>query len=217
MEEELKKLQKAIHKGRLTESEKASKRIGRWLGRYVRAEKLFEVELIKDSEGKLKDLSMEYKKERVEWAEKINGKYLLRTNMTEREPKKLWKMYMQLNQAETAFRMSKSDLGLRPIFHHREDRVQAHIFICFLALAMWKTLELWMDSKGLGKSQEKIMKEFREIRSVDVIVPVKDRASLRLRVIGKPDMHVQILIAKLGIKLPNRPIFLKNVVENLRG
>jgi hypothetical protein len=82
---------------------------------------------------------------------------------------------------------------------------------------MWKTLELWMDSKGLGKSQEKIMKEFREIRSVDVIVPVKDRASLRLRVIGKPDMHVQILIAKLGIKLPNRPIFLKNVVENLRG
>lgn len=217
LEEELKKIQKAIRVGKLTESEKASKRIGRWLGRYVRAEKLFEVELIKDSEGKLKDLSMEYKKERVEWAEKINGKYLLRTNMTEREPKKLWKMYMQLNQAETAFRMSKSDLGLRPIFHHREDRVQAHIFICFLALAMWKTLELWMDSKGLGKSQEKIMKEFREIRSVDVIVPVKDRASLRLRVIGKPDMHVQILIAKLGIKLPNRPIFVKNVVENLRG
>jgi hypothetical protein len=126
LEEELKKIQKAIRKGKLTESEKASKRIGRWLGRYVRAEKLFEVELIKDSEGKLKDLSMEYKKERVEWAEKINGKYLLRTNMTEREPKKLWKMYMQLNQAETAFRMSKSDLGLRPIFHHPFDHVQEY-------------------------------------------------------------------------------------------
>lgn len=217
LEEELLRIQKAIYRGKVTDSEKASKRIGRWLGRYARAEKLFEVKLIKDKEGKLKDLSMEYKKERIEWAEKINGKYLLRTNMTERDPKKLWKMYMQLNQAETAFRMSKSDMGLRPIFHHREDRVQAHIFICFLALAMWKTLELWMDSKGLGKSPEKIMKEIREIRSVDVIIPVKDRGNLRLRVIGKPDTHVRILLAKLGIKLPNRPIFMQNVVENLRG
>jgi len=217
LEEELQKIQKAIRKGKLTDSEKASKRIGRWMGRYVRAEKLFEVELIKDQDGKLKDLSIKYKKERIEWAEKINGKYILRTNMTEEDPKKLWKMYMQLNQAERAFRMSKSDLGLRPIFHHRKDRVQAHIFICFLALAMWKTLELWMDSKGLGKSPEKIMKEFREIKSVDVVIPVKERGNLRLRVIGKPDIHVRILLAKLGLKLPNRPIFVQNVVENLRG
>lgn len=215
LEKELLKIQKAIQKGKLTDGEKASKRIGKWLGRYVRAEKLFEIELGKE-QGKLKDLSIKYKKERVEWAEKINGKYLLRTNMTEDDPKKLWEMYMQLNQAETAFRMSKSDLGLRPIFHQREDRVQAHIFICFLALAMWKTLELWTDSKGLGKSPVKIMKEFKEIRSMDVVVPVKDRGNLRLRVIGKPDTHVRILLAKLGINLPNRPVFIQNVVQNLR-
>lgn len=158
LEYELLKVQKAIREGRLTDCEKASARIGRWQGRYGRAEKLFEVELIKDNEGNLKDLSIEYKKGRIEWAEKINGKYLLRTNMTEDDPKKLWKMYMQLNQAETAFRMSKSELGLRPIFHHREDRVQAHtclcrvrhgrqVFVCFMALAMWKTLELWIDSR----------------------------------------------------------------------
>ena len=217
LEEELIKIRKAIRKGKLTDIEKASKRIGRWTGRYIRAEKLFEVKLIKEETGKIKDLSIKYKQERVQWAEKINGKYLMRTNMSEEDPKKLWKMYMQLNQAETAFRISKSHLGLRPIFHHREDRVQAHIFICFLALAMWKTLELWMDSKGLGRSPKKIMKEFKEIRTVDVIVPVKDRPSLRLRVIGKPDMHVRILLAKLGIKLPNRPIVVQNVVQNLRG
>lgn len=216
LEKELLKIQKTIQKGKLTDGEKASKRIGKWLGRYARAEKLFEIELIKEH-GKLKDLSVKYKKERVEWAKKINGKYLLRTNMTENNPKKLWEMYMQLNQAETAFQMSKSNLGLRPVFHHREDRVQAHIFVCFLALAMWKTLELWMDSKGLGKSPGKAMKEFKEIRSVDVIIPVKDKGNLRLRVIGKPDTHVRILLAKLGIKLPNRPIFTQNVVENLRG
>lgn len=217
LEGELLKIQKAIQQGKLTDSETASKRIGRWSGRYARAEKLFEVKLIKDEQGKLKDLSIDYKKERIDWAEKVNGKYLLRTNMTASDPKTLWKMYMQLNQAETAFRMSKSALRLRPIFHQLENRVQAHIFICFLALAMWKTLELWMDSKGLGKSPGKIMKEFKEIKIMDVIVPIKDRPSLRLRVIGKPDTHVRILLTKLGIKLPNRPIFIKNVVENLGG
>ena len=217
LEKELLKIQKAIQKGILTNSEKVSKRIGRWSGKYVRAEKLFDIELIKNNNGKLIDISIEYKKEMTEWAEKTHGKYLLRTNMTEEDPKKLWKMYMQLNQAETAFRMSKSDLELRPIFHQRENRVQAHIFICFLALAMWKTLELWTDSKGLGKSPKKILKEFKEIRSLDVIIPIKDRPSLRLRVIGKPDIHIQILLAKLGIKLPNKPIFMQNVVENFRG
>jgi transposase len=214
LEGELLKIQKAIRQGGLTDVEKAAKRIGRWFGRYSRAEKLFNVTIAKDDNGSLKDLQIEYKRERVEWAEKINGKYLLRTNMTEQNPKKLWKIYMQLNQVENAFRMSKSDLCLRPIFHHRSDRVQAHIFVCFLALALWKSLEMWMASKGLGNSPKKLMQEFSEIRSMDVVLPVKNRSSVRLRVIAKPDMHVRILLHKMGIKLPNRPFLIKNVVQN---
>ena len=137
--------------------------------------------------------------------------------MSEEDPGKLWKMYMQLNQAETAFRMSKSDLGLRPIFHHKKERVQAHIFVCFLALSLWKTLELWMESKGLGRSVKKLMQELREIRIMDVVAPVKNRGSVKLRVVSKPDTHVAILLHALGIKLPNRAFFAGNVVENLGG
>ncbi len=217
LEDELLKIQRAIRTGKLIDTEKAAKRMGRWFGKYTRAEKLFETQLIKNARGRLKDLLIEYKTERVEWAEKVNGKYLLRTNMSEEDPKKLWKMYMQLGQAETAFRMSKSNLGMRPIYHHREDRVQAHLFICFLALALWKTLELWMEAKGLGRSPKKLIQEFREIRMMDIIFPIKERPSIRLRVIGKPDTHVRILLAKMGIRMPNKPLFAGNVVENLAG
>ena len=213
LEQELIKIQQGIRSGRLKHSDKIERRIGRWCGRYQKAEQLFDVRLIRDRNGKLQDLSIEYKEDRTTWSERVHGKYLLRTNLQETDPKRLWKTYMQLNQAETAFRMSKSDLGLRPVFHQREDRVQAHIFICFLALAMWKTLELWMESKGLGRSPRKLMQEFREIRSLDIIVPIKDRSSLRLRVIGKPDNHVRVLLYKMGIRLPNRPLLTENVVE----
>jgi transposase len=215
LEKELHKIQTGIRNGRLKDGDKIERRIGRWLGRYTKAGTLFEVELVKDTQAGIKDLSISYKKDRSEWAERVHGKYLLRTNLDEADPKRLWKIYMQLNQAEEAFRMSKSDLGIRPIFHQRQDRVQAHIFICFLALSMWKSLELWMHAVGLGRSPKKLMREFREIRSLDIVVPVKDRASLRLRVVGKPDTHVRILLHKLGIKLPNRPLLAKNIVQTL--
>jgi len=151
----------------------------------------------------------------LEWAEKANGCYLLRTDLTEEDPKKLWQVYMQLNQAEKAFRMEKSDLWMRPIFHQKTDRVQAHIFICFLALAMYKSLELWMASKGLGNSPAKLLEEFKEICSMDVVLPVKDHNPIRLCVVAKPDNHVQILLHRLDIKIPNRPKVVRNVVETL--
>ncbi|MCG2712177.1 MAG: IS1634 family transposase, partial [Candidatus Omnitrophica bacterium] len=206
LEKELLKIQNGVRSGRLRNEQKIERRIGRWLGRYTKASPLFEVKIMKDEQTRMVDLAITYKQERWEWAEKVHGKYLLRTNIKESDPKRLWKIYMQLNQAETAFRMSKSEMGLRPIFHQREDRVQAHIFICFLALAMWKTLELWMGSVGLGHSPRKLMEEFKEIRSLDIVVPIKDRPSLRLRVVGKPATHVRILLHKMGLKIPNRPI-----------
>ena len=153
--------------------------------------------------------------DRAEWAEKANGCYLLRTNLVEEDPAKLWKAYMQLSLAEKAFQLSKSDLGMRPVFHHGEHRVQAHIFICFLALAMYKSLELWMASKGLGNSPAKLLEEFREIRSMGIVMPVKDHNPVRLRVVAKPDEHVRVLLQRLEIKIPNRPKTIVNVVENL--
>jgi transposase len=214
LEQELNKIKVGIIKGRLKDISKTERRIGKWMGRYSKAEKLFEVKLIKE-DNRLIDLEMGREMDRVEWTKKANGCYLLRTNLTEEDPKRLWKIYMQLNQAEASFRMSKSDLGMRPIFHHRGDRVQAHIFICFLALSMYRSLELWMASKGLGNSPRKILEEFKEIRSMDVVLPVKDRNPIRLRVVGKPEKHVQVLMHRLDIKIPNRPKIIQNVVETL--
>lgn len=214
LETELKKVKEGIEKGRLKKADKVERRIGRWMGRYPKAERLFDVELVKE-EKRLVDIKIERRNEQFEWAEKVHGSYILRTNLTEEDPKKLWKIYMQLNQAESAFRMKKNDLGMRPIFHQKEHRVQAHIFICFLALAMYKSLELWMAAKGLGSSPAKVLREFKEIRSMDVVLPVKDRNPIRLRLVGRPDKYVQILLYKLGIKIPNRPKMMSNVVENL--
>lgn len=215
LDEKLQKIKAAITAGRLTDDFQIAQRIGRWLGRYPKAERLIEVDLIKDANGHLVDLKIERRMDRADWAEKANGCYLLRTNLTDEDPKRLWKAYMQLVQAEKAFQLSKSDLGMRPIFHQEERRVQAHIFVCFLALAMYKSLELWMASKGLGNSPAKLLEEFKEIRSMDVVLPVKNHNSVRMRIVAKPDEHIRVLLYRLGIKIPNRPKVVENVVCNL--
>jgi len=215
LDEKLQKIRKSILVGRLKEDVLAARRIGRWSGRYSKADRLIEATLVKDSTGRLVDLKIERRMERAQWAEKANGCYLLRTNLTEEDPAKLWKAYMQLSLAEKAFQLSKSDLGMRPVFHQEEHRVQAHIFVCFLALAMYKSLELWMASKGLGNSPAKLLEEFREIRSMDIVMPVKDRNPVRLRIVAKPDEHVRVLLQRLEIKIPNRPKTVANVVKTL--
>ena len=217
LEKELQKIKTGIDKGRLKKKEigEIERRVGRWQGRYTKAAAMIEVKLVKDDSGCLVDIKMERRMEKWDWAEKAHGCYLLRTNLTEEDPKKLWQIYMQLNQAERAFRMEKSDLWMRPVFHQKTDRVQAHIFICFLALAMYKSLELWMASKGLGNSPAKLLEEFKEIRSMHVVLPVKDHSPIRLCVVAKPDEHVQVLLQHLDIKIPNRPKVVSNVVETL--
>jgi transposase len=211
---QLEKIRLSIQKGRLRNAGQAERRIGKWLGKYERAEQLFDVRLTYDKK-ELKDLEIKPRPERRQWAQKAYGSYLLRTNIAEEDPARLWKMYMHLNQAENAFRMTKSNLGLRPIFHQKEHRVQAHIFICFLALAMLKSLELWMNSSGLGRSPQKLLEEMRQIRSMDVVLPIKDRGTIRLRVVNKPEEHVRVLLHKMGIKLPNRAKIIQNVVEKI--
>ena len=106
---------------------------------------------------------------------------------------------------------------MRPIFHREERRVQAHIFVCFLALAMYKSLELWMAVSGLGNSPAKILEEFRQIHSMDVVLPIKDHNLVRLRIVAKPDEQVRVLLYKLGLKIPNRPKVVQNVVYKLAG
>jgi hypothetical protein len=108
------------------------RRIGRWLGRFPAAERLISVVVERNAEGHATGLKITEHAERSAWAEHAHGAYLLRTNCTEKDPATLWRWYMQLSQAEDAFRISKSDLSLRPVFHQKTERVEAHILICFL-------------------------------------------------------------------------------------
>ena len=144
------------------------------------------------------------------------GAYLLRTNCTETDPAKIWRWYIQLTQAEAAFRTAKSDIGLRPVFHQKTQRVEAHLLICFLSLALWRTLEMWMAGKGLGTRAGKLVEALSTIRSMDIVVPVKrsERTlDLRLRTVAKPDPDVALLLAHLGLRLPRGSKLVQNVVE----
>ena len=148
------------------------------------------------------------------WALHTSGSYLLRTNWTGTDPKELWKLYIQLTQAEDAFRTTKSDLGLRPVYHQSAERTEAHILVCFLALAMWRTLQQWMECTGLGTAPRKLLEEMREIRSLDIVLPAKDKA-IRLRTVSKAPQALRVLLQRLNLPLPNQPKIIENVVQNL--
>ena len=208
LEAELYKIRKSIRSGLLKDSTKANRRIGRWLGKYSRAESLFEANLIEE-DGLPIDLEITRRENVTSWAELSQGSYLLRTNLNEESPSRLWRIYVQLNQAESAFRICKSDLGIRPVHHQKEDRVQSHVFICFLALVMWRCLEQWTNLQGLGTSARVLLEELRELKSLDVVLPVKGSAPIRLRTVAKPDPHAQILLQKMGLKLPGRTRMIK--------
>jgi transposase len=129
---------------------------------------------------------------------------ILRSNVHGWSGEDLWRAYIQLCQAEAAFRIQKSDLKIRPIWHQLEDRVQAHIFVCFLAFAMWKTLEAWQSRAGIGNSPRTILEEMKRISTVDVILPLESGTEMRLRCVAKPEKDTQALISRLGLRLPTR-------------
>jgi len=199
-------------------ADQIERRVGRWLGHYPAADKLFEVEVVLNEQKQACALNVVCRVDRNQWVRRAQGAYLLRTNCTESDPAKVWNWYLQLQQAEAAFRCAKSDLGLRPIFHHKTGRVEAHILVCFLALALWRTLEMWMTGKGLGTCARQLVGEIATIKSMDVILPVKIGESvseLRLRTVARPERMVAELLQQLGLQLPEQSRIVQNVVENV--
>ena len=116
----------------------------------------------------------------------------------------MWRAYIQLTQAEAAFRIQKSDLKIRPIWHQKEERVLAHIFVCFIAYVLWKTFAAMVECAGLGNEPRKVFDELEEIRVADVVLPTEKGIDIRLRCIAKPTDHQKILLGRLGITLPSR-------------
>lgn len=188
----------------------AERRVGRLFQQYSRAARFFQVDINERDDpshksGKRLTIVIEQNGEHREWAELSDGCYLLRTNLQGQDAATLWKTYIGLTQIEDSFRISKHDLGLRPLYHQKEDRTQAHILVCFLALVMWRTLQQWMQGCGLGTAPRKLLEEIAEIRSLDVVLPTGSGKDLRLRTVSKPDQHLAILLQKLALPLPNKP------------
>ena len=212
LESKLTALADKADKGKIRDRQKVERQIGRLLERNSRAASLFTVTV----RGKDTRLAIDIKKnrERYQWAVETSGSYILRTNWRQTDPKILWNTYIQLTEVEDAFRTAKHDLGMRPIFHQKQDRTHAHILVCFLSLILWRTLQQWMKTSGLGTAPRKLLEEMREIKSLDVLLPAREK-TIRLRVAATPSPALKILLQRMKLLLPNRPKIIENVVAKI--
>lgn len=216
LENKLVKLAEQAATGRARDQQKVERQIGRLLERNSQAAALFSVTVNEVGCGKDARLSLTIKKNeaRYQWALETGGNYILRTNWTERDPKTVWKTYIQLTEVEDSFRIEKHDVGMRPIFHHKQDRTQAHILVCFLALTRWRTLQQWMKASGLGTAPRKLLEEMRELKSLDVLLPTREK-TIRLRMVATAPKELTVLLQRMKILLPNKPKVLDNVVTKM--
>ena len=197
----LKKARRVLDRGPL------ERQIGRLLQRNSRAAGRFIVNLVEDPSLPSR-LRLEWES-RSHWDAfqlSTEGCYILRTNVNDWPAEILWQTYLQLTQAEAAFRIQKTDLSIRPIWHQKKERVQAHIFVCFLAYVLWKTLEQWQSQAGLGHSPRTILQELGRLQSADVVLLTAEGPSreIRLRCVVRPDKAQAALLQRLGLRLPER-------------
>lgn len=220
LEAALQKLQQSATTGRLKDLALAQRRWGRLQQRYWRAARAFEVKMtpLNLPVGKTKiQITYSHNTSWDDWTALSEGCYLLRTNRTDIDAPTLWKRYIQLTEAEWAFRIAKDELVIRPIWHQKPERVKAHILVCFLAYVLWKTLGQWMHRSGLGEAPRTVLLELAKIKSGDVVLPVCRPAHspkgdpapvpqrvVRLRCVTAPDEAQKVLLHRLGLTLPQR-------------
>ena len=208
----IEKSQSALDRGTL------ERQIGRLLERNSRAAARYSIALTEDKATPAGvKLKWSTRPEWDDWAKLSEGTYILRSNIHHWTDQELWKTYIQLSEAEAAFRIQKSDLCIRPIWHHKQDRIKAHILICFLAYVLWKTLQQWQSRAGLGDSPRTILTELSRIHAADIVLPLADdsKRELRLRCVVRPEREQELLLQRLGLTLPERlrpPAGTSNVV-----
>jgi hypothetical protein len=133
------------------------------------------------------------------------GRYLLRTNLTDNDPAQLWQYYTQLVAVEEAFRNLKGDLAIRPIFHQDEKRIEAHILIAFLAYCMQITLTRRLHALAPGLTARSALEKFAAVQMIDVHLPTTDGREIRLTRYTHPEPELQLLIDQLKLRLPPQP------------
>jgi len=201
IEKELEKIAASCRKRRWRK-EVIDRRVGRVMAKNSRAAGLFDVTVEESDSGAT--ISWCKKDAWRDWAQLSEGCYLLRSNVTDWSPEELWKAYIQLTEAEAAFRIHKSDLRIRPIWHQKEERVRAHILVCFLAYVLWKTLQQMVQAAGLGDEPRRVLDELSKINLVDVVLPTRCGREIRRRCVTRPTDHQAILLQRMGLRLPRQ-------------
>ena len=212
MERALKHLAQRVEKGQLKDRQKIERRLGRIQARHPQVTDLYAMG-ITEREG---HLAVDWKllEERRAWREAREGTYLLRTNLQGESAEELWTKYIQLTEAESAFRALKSELSIRPLFHQLEPRVKAHILVAFLGYALWVTLKHLLRQSPSDLSPARALALLCTLQSADIVLPTTDGRELRLRRITEPSPEQKQLLQQLKIRLPERHEFELKCSEN---
>lgn len=202
IEEALGRLEKRIATGRLKNRNKMERQLGRIQARHPQVADLYEMEILEEA-GHLR-LHWQAMRDRRAWQEAREGAYLLRTNVQADSAAELWTKYIQLTEAEAAFRALKNELSIRPVFHRLERRVKAHILVAFLGYALWVTLKHLLRGKNMEMSPAKALALLSTLQSADIVLPTTEGREIRLRRITTPTAEQQNLLAQLNLRLPER-------------
>ena len=169
-----------------------------------RAAQVVQVTLPKAS---VKKASLEFRldRARLRQVRRREGRYLLRTNLTAGAPEQLWTFYIQLTEVEQAFKELKHDLAVRPIFHHSENRIEAHIFVAFLAYCLQVTLKANLRPLAHGITPREVIAKFKTMQMVDVCIPTTDGRELVLSRYTQPEPEHRVLLQRLQLRLPEQP------------
>jgi transposase len=202
LEAGLRRLQKSCEGGRVRKVKVAERRLGRLLERHHRAARFFTATVGKEN-GQVR-FNWSRREDRLTWARRSEGCYVLRSNVNDWTPEELWRAYIQLTDAEKAFRIQKDDLRLRPLWHQKEHRVQAHILVCFVAYVLWTCFGRMCRQAGLGHDPRKIIEEIKNLQLVDVVLLTRTGVDIRLRCVTAPAPELAMILQKLKLKPPKR-------------
>jgi hypothetical protein len=216
MELALQRLQKTMATGRRKDRNQMERRLGNIQARHSQVKDLFEVALRDTPQGVR--LFWEIKKERKTWRDLREGAYLLRTNLTAGSAQEFGSKYLQLTEAEACFRVLKSELSIRPLFHQKEPRVKAHVMVAFLGYALWVTLKHLLQPRpaivpqpsasGVGNAEPlsptRALALLSTLQSADIVLPTTDGREIRLRRVTEPTREQKSLLRQLRLSLPQR-------------
>jgi transposase len=177
-------------------------KLGAARSRAPTAWRLVDIEMDKESSMFIYTLN----RQKLRRVRRREGRYLLRTNLTENDPALLWRYYIQLVAVEEAFKNLKQDLAIRPVFHQDERRIEAHIFIAFLAYCLQVTLQRRLHALAPGLTTRSALEKFAAVQMIDVHLPTTDGRELRLTRFTQPEPELQLLIRQLKLQLPPQPL-----------